>query len=319
MASMTTSALRRPRPALIVLGLTLSIASLAAPSRAAEPPPPPPPPGTMAAVLAASQPGEWRRLDPARTVYMDLDAGRVVIELAPTFAPKLYDNLRTLVRTGYFDGLSVNRVQDNFVVQWGDADGKRAAPIGKTSPPEFERAWSADLAFTVLPDGDVFAPQVGFVEGFPVAGDRAAGRIWMAHCYGALGVGRDNAADSGTGVELYAVIGHAPRQLDRNITVAGRVVQGMELLAALPRGSQAMGFYATAPERVTIRRVRFADALPAAERVGLEALRTDSASFAAVVESRRNRRDGWYLKPAGRIDLCSVPLPVRSVVAEPAR
>jgi len=250
---------------------------------------------------------------------MDLDAGRVVIELAPTFAPKLYDNLRTLVRTGYFDGLSVNRVQDNFVVQWGDADGNRAAPIGKTSPPEFERAWSADLAFTVLPDGDVFAPQVGFVEGFPVAGDRAAGRIWMAHCYGALGVGRDNAADSGTGVELYAVIGHAPRQLDRNITVAGRVVQGMELLAALPRGSQAMGFYATAPERVTIRRVRFADALPAAERVGLEALRTDSASFAAVVESRRNRRDGWYLKPAGRIDLCSVPLPVRSVVAEPAR
>jgi peptidylprolyl isomerase len=313
---MIRHASRRPMPALAALALTLTAVAT---SVAAEPPPPPPPPGTMAAVLAASQPGEWRRLDPARTVYMDLDAGRVVIELAPTFAPKLYDNLRTLVRTGYFDGLSVNRVQDNFVVQWGDADGKRAAPIGKTSPPEFERAWSADLAFTVLPDGDVFAPQVGFVEGFPVAGDRAAGRIWMAHCYGALGVGRDNAADSGTGVELYAVIGHAPRQLDRNITVAGRVVQGMELLAALPRGSQAMGFYATAPERVTIRRVRFADALPAAERVGLEALRTDSASFAAVVESRRNRRDGWYLKPAGRIDLCSVPLPVRSVVAEPAR
>ena len=303
-------------PALAALALTLTAVAT---SVAAEPPPPPPPPGTMAAVLAASQPGEWRRLDPARTVYMDLDAGRVVIELAPTFAPKLYDNLRTLVRTGYFDGLSVNRVQDNFVVQWGDADGKRAAPIGKTSPPEFERAWSADLAFTVLPDGDVFAPQVGFVEGFPVAGDRAAGRIWMAHCYGALGVGRDNAADSGTGIELYAVIGHAPRQLDRNITVAGRVVQGMELLAALPRGSQAMGFYATAPERVTIRRVRFADALPAAERTGLEALRTDSASFTAVIESRRNRRDGWYLKPAGRIDLCSVPLPVRRVAATAER
>ncbi len=303
-------------PALATLALTLTAAAT---SVAAEPPPPPPPPGTMAAVLAASRPEEWRRLDPARTVYMDLDAGRVVIELAPTFAPKLYDNLRTLVRTGYFDGLSINRVQDNFVVQWGDADGKRAAPIGKTSPPEFERAWSADLAFTVLPDGDVFAPQVGFVEGFPVAGDRAAGRIWMAHCYGALGVGRDNAADSGTGVELYAVIGHAPRQLDRNITVAGRVVQGMELLAALPRGSQAMGFYATAPERVTIRRVRFADALPAAERVGLEALRTDSASFTAVIESRRNRRDGWYLVPAGKIDLCSVPLPVRRVAVEAAR
>jgi len=305
---MTHHALRRMSPVLATFMLALTAAAAA---RAAEPPPPPPPPGTMAAALAASRPEEWRRLDPARTVYMDLDAGRVIIELAPTFAPKLYDNLRTLVRTGYFDGLSINRVQDNFVVQWGDADGKRAVPIGKTSPPEFERAWSADLSFSALPDGDVFAPQAGFVEGFPVAGDRAAGRIWMAHCYGALGVGRDNAADSGTGIELYAVIGHAPRQLDRNITVAGRVVQGMELLAALPRGSQAMGFYATAPERVTIRRVRFADALPIAERTELEALRTDSASFAAVVESRRNRRDDWYLKPAGKIDLCSVPLPVR--------
>jgi peptidylprolyl isomerase len=305
----------RPTPALAALVLTLTVVAT---SVAAEPPPPPPPPGTMAAALAASRPEEWRRLDPARTVYMDLDAGRVVIELAPTFAPKLYENLRTLVGAGYFDGLSINRVQDNFVVQWGDADGKRTVPIAKTSPPEFERAWSADLAFTALPDGDVFAPQAGFVEGFPVAGDRAAGKIWMAHCYGALGVGRDNAADSGTGIELYAVIGHAPRQLDRNITVAGRVVQGMELLAALPRGSQAMGFYATAPERVTIRRVRFADAVPATERIGLEALRTDSASFAAVVESRRNRRDGWYLKPAGRIDLCSVPLPVRrTAIASP--
>jgi len=311
---MTRHASGRPMPALAALVLTLTAVAT---SVAAEPPPPPPP-GTMAAALAASRPEEWRRLDPARTVYMDLDAGRVVIELAPTFAPKLYENLRTLVGAGYFDGLSINRVQDNFVVQWGDADGKRTVPIAKTSPPEFERSWSADLAFTGLPDGDVFAPQAGFVEGFPVAGDRAAGKIWMAHCYGALGVGRDNAADSGTGIELYAVIGHAPRQLDRNITVAGRVVQGMELLAALPRGSQAMGFYATAPERVTIRRVRFADAVPATERIGLEALRTDSASFAAVVESRRNRRDGWYLKPAGRIDLCSVPLPVRrTAIASP--
>ena len=118
---MTRHALRRKPPAPAILALAL-ITTANAP--AAEPPPPPPPPGTMAAVLAASRPEEWRRLDPARTVYMDLEAGRVVIELAPTFAPKLYDNLRTLVGAGYFDGLSINRVQDNFVVQWGDADGK---------------------------------------------------------------------------------------------------------------------------------------------------------------------------------------------------
>lgn len=300
----------------IVLALACACAALAAsraPAQSARP-------LTAAEVLAASRPEEWRRLDPARTVYMDLDAGRVVLELAPTFAPKHVANLRTLVRGGFFDGLSINRVQDNFVTQWGDAESAR--PFGaaaKEVAPEFERDWTTDLPFTPLPDGDVFAPEVGFVDGFPVAGDRAAGRLWMAHCYGALGVGRDTAETSGNGGELYAVIGHAPRQLDRNITVVGRVVLGMELLAALPRGTQALGFYATAAERLPIRRVRFADDLPAAERTDLEALRTGSASFSALVEARRNRRDEWYKRPAGRIDLCSVPLPVRRVPATAAR
>jgi peptidylprolyl isomerase len=270
----------------------------------------------MIEILAASRADEWRRLDPSRTVLMDLDRGQVVLELAPTFAPELLRNLRTLVRGGWFDGLSINRVQDNFVTQWGDAKGDR--PLGAAAvrvTPEFERDWSAELRFTPLPDGDVFAPQVGFVDGFPVAGDRAAGRIWMTHCYGALGVGRDAPADSGNGSELYVVIGHAPRQLDRNITVVGRVVMGADLLAALPRGTQALGFYATAAERVPIRRVRFAGDLPPDERPELEALRTDSASFSALVEARRNRRDDWYKRPAGRIDLCSVPLPVRKAPA----
>lgn len=295
---------------LAIAALAFAVPASAAPAR----------PVTAAEVLAASRPEEWRRLDPTRTVYMDLDAGRVVLELAPTFALKHVANLRTLVRGGFFDGLSINRVQDNFVTQWGDADGTR--PFGAAATevaPEFERDWSADLRFTPLPDGDVFAPQVGFIDGFHVAGDRAAGRVWMAHCYGALGVGRDTADTSGNGGELYAVIGHAPRQLDRNITVIGRVVMGMELLAALPRGTQALGFYATAAERVPIRRVRFADDLPPAERSALEALRTDSDSFAALVEARRNRRDEWYKRPAGRIDLCSVPLPVRKIATPDGR
>jgi len=275
-------------------------------------------PATAAAVLAASRPEEWRRLDPQRTLYLDLDAGRIVLELAPQFAPRHIDNLRALIKAGWFDGLSILRVQDNFVAQWGDAEGRKPI-VGAAArvPAEFEREWTAELAFTPLPDGDHYAPQVGFVEGFPVAGDRAAGRIWLTHCYGTLGVGRDNATDSGSGAELYVVIGHAPRQLDRNITVLGRVVRGMELLAALPRGSEALGFYARAEQRVPLRGLRFAADLPAAARTELEVLRTDSASFAALVEARRNRRDEWYKFPAGRIDLCSVPLPVRPAPATP--
>jgi peptidylprolyl isomerase len=243
----------------------------------------------------------------------------VIFELSPTFAPRHVENIRALARSGWFDGLSINRVQDNFVTQWGDPDGKKKI-VGAASrlPPEFERTWTPEIAFSELPDGDVFAPQAGFVEGFWAAGDRKANRIWLAHCYGTLGVGRDTAADSGSGAELYVVIGHAPRQLDRNITVAGRAVSGMELLASLPRGTEALGFYKTAAERTPIKRFRLAADVPAAERTELELLRTDSESFAEVVEARRNRRDEWYKVPAGQIDLCSAPLPVRRVTPSAA-
>ena len=167
-------------------------------------------------------------------------------------------------------------------------------------------------AFDRLPDRDVYAPEVGFAAGFPAARDPVAGQAWLAHCYGAMGVGRDNAPDSGNGSHLYVVIGHAPRGLDRNITVAGRVVQGMPLLSAMPRSAEPLGMYKTVEERTPVRSIRVAADLPASERVELQALRTDSTTFAALVEARRNRIDDWYKVPAGAADLCSVSLPVRS-------
>ncbi len=288
-----------------------------APARPARPAKPPAPakPLTMADVLAASQPSDWRPLDPENTLYIDLASGpasgRVVIELAPAFAPGHVDNIKALVREKYFDGLTINRVQDNFVVQWGDPDGKREIRTAqRTLPAEFTRPLRG-LPFTRLPDGDVYAPQVGFSDGFPVGRDPRQGRAWLAHCYAMVGAGRDNAADSGGGTELYVVIGHAPRQLDRNISTVGRVVWGMELLAALPRSNAPQGFYEQPEQRIPIRTIRVAADMPEAERTALEVIRTDTRTFQALVESRRNRRDEWYKVPAGKIDLCNVPLPVR--------
>lgn len=266
---------------------------------------------TMAEVLAAAKPSDWRPLDPNNTLYMDLPGGRVVIELQPDFAPKHAANLRALARARYFDGLAITRSQDNYVVQWGEADAKK--PMGdakKALPPEFTRP-AAGLSFTALPDPDTYAAQTGFVNGFPAARDGAKGSAWMVHCYGVVGVGRDNDVNSGSGAELYVVLGNAPRQLDRNITVIGRVVQGMELLSTMPRGKGAMGFYQTPEERTPITRVRLAADVPEAERTRLEVLRTDTQTFTDLVESRRNRQDEWYKVPAGRIDVCNVPLPVR--------
>jgi peptidylprolyl isomerase len=163
-----------------------------------------------------------------------------------------------------------------------------------------------------LPDADGWAPEVGFSKGFPAARDPDSGHAWLAHCYGTVGAGRDTPADSSNGTELYVVDGQSPRQLDRNITVVGRVVQGMELLSVIPRGTGPLGFFEKAEQRVPIKSIALAADVPADQRTPLQVLRTDTPLFAAVVESRRNRRDDWYKVPAGHIDLCNVPLPVRA-------
>ncbi len=302
------------RPALLALALVLPLGTACATS-------PPQKALTMQDVLNASTPADWRALDPGNTLYLELDSGRVVIELAPAFAPQHVANIRTLVRAGYFDGLTINRSQDNFVVQWGDAEGEdpaKARPMGEAKaklPAEFTRP-SEGLDFTTLPDADGWAPEVGFVQGFPAARDPKAGMAWLAHCYATVGAGRATAADSSTGNQLYVVTGQSPRQLDRNITTVGRVVQGMEHLSVLPRGTGPLGFYEKPEQRVAIRSIRLAADVPEAERAQLELFRTDRPAFADLVESRRNRRDDWYVHPAGHIDLCNVPVPVRVAATE---
>ena len=268
----------------------------------------------MSEILAAAQPDDFRALDPENTLYLELASGRVVMELVPLFAPNHVANVKALVREGYFDGTAIVRVHENYVVQWADPDGKREIRgAQRTLPAEFERP-AAGVPFTPLPDRDTYANEVGFSNGFPVARDSAAGSAWLVHCYAMLGAGRDNSPDSGGGIELYVVIGHAPRHLDRNVTLFGRVLSGMERLTSLPRGTAALGFYEKPEQRVPIQRIRIAADVPASERTELEILRTDTATFEALVEARRNRREEWFVHPAGQIEICNVPLVVRASV-----
>jgi peptidylprolyl isomerase len=290
------------------LGLVCTLLAAATPAADTAPPAR----RTTADIIAAAGPGDWRAPDPANTLYMELAGGRVVIELAPDFAPQHAENIRTLVREGYFDGLAIIRSQDNFVVQWGDPDGTRPLKSAKsTVPPEFTVPKGGTLPFTRLPDADGYAPEVGFSNGFPAARDPRTGEAWLIHCYAMVGAGRANEVDSGTGAELYVVTGHAPRQLDRNIALVGRVVQGIELLSILPRGTGALGFYEQPGQRVPIVSLRMAPDVPEAERTRIELMRTDTPTFTALVEARRNRQDDWYKVPAGYIDVCNVPIPVR--------
>ncbi|HEX4780654.1 MAG TPA: peptidylprolyl isomerase [Usitatibacter sp.] len=265
-------------------------------------------------ILESSPASDWRALDPENTLYVELPSGRVVVELAPAYAPANVAAVRKLVREKYFDGSFVIRSQDNYVVQWSraEADPRAKAMAAVKVKPEFSRTIDPKAVFTPLAYADTYAPQVGFSGGFPVARDPKRGEAWLVHCYGSVGVGRDNDADSGNGSELYAVIGQSPRNLDRNITLVGRVVQGIERFSVLPRGTGTMGFYEKESEWVPIRSMRVAADVPPAERVPLEALRTDSATFKAYVESRANRKEAWFKEPVGRIGVCNVPLPVRA-------
>ena len=290
-----------------------------------------------ASIVAAAPARDWVTIGAQDLLVMELapDAAgrprRVVIQLMPApFSQGWVANIRVLARAHWWDGLSVNRVQDNYVAQWGDAEGEGAHPkslpagLRRTSETDYTAAWPRGtqtgvgaLAYQVpepppgLSRPDAYAPAAFAWHGWPVATDWA--RFWPVHCYGMVGVGRNLSPDTGSGAELYAVIGHAPRHLDRNIALVGRVVEGIEFLSSLPRGTEALGFYKTAAERTAIRSVRLASELPAGERPRLQYLSTDSASFAAYADARANRHDAFFIRPAGGADVCNIPVPVRRV------
>lgn len=267
-------------------------------------------------VLKGSKPGDWRPLDPENTLYLELPGGRVVIELAPAFAPNHAKNIKALAREHYYDGLAIIRSQDNFVVQWGDPhedDDKvrKVKDAKQTLAAEFTVPLSNDRQFTRMRDVDGFAPQIGHSNGFPVGRDPKAGQTWLTHCYGMVGVARGNESDSGGGTSLYVVTGQAPRQLDRNITVVGRVVAGMPLLSTLPRGPAPMGFYDKPELQLPIMAVKVAADVPDAERAHLEVMRTESATYQAVLDAQRNRGGPWNKYSPNYLDLCNAQIPVR--------
>ncbi|MEO7634156.1 MAG: peptidylprolyl isomerase [Sphingomicrobium sp.] len=267
-------------------------------------------------IVAAAPAAAWRAIPADDLLVLDLadNRGRVILQLAPAFAPVHVANIRALAGAGYWNGASVYRVQENYVVQWGNNESEKPWPKGVTAKPpaEYTRALKG-LRITPLGSPDPYAPAAGFADGWPVAFSPRAGWANLVHCYASVGVGRDLSPDTGTGGELYAAIGHAPRQLDRVIAVVGRVVEGIEHMTTLPRGTEALGFYKDKAQYVPIAKVQLASAMPAGERPAFQYLDTASATFARYLKVRANRHDDFYIRPAGGVDLCNVQVPVRRI------
>jgi peptidylprolyl isomerase len=274
---------------------------------------PPAKPKTPSEIVAEAPAGAWRDIAADDLLVMDLRNGaRVVIQLAPQFAPVHVANIRALAKGGWWSGAAIYRVQDNYVVQWGNNESTKPLPAGVIAKPpaEYHRALK-ELAVRPLGYADAYAPVAGFAAGWPIGYDAKAGTANLVHCYGYVGVGRDLSPDTGTGGELYAVIGHAPRHLDRNIAVVGRVIEGIDRLSALPRGTEALGFYKDESMHVPISAVRLGSEIPSGVRTAFQYMDTQSASFGAYVKARANRKDDFFIRPAGGVDLCNAAVPVR--------
>ena len=308
---------RRMRLALAAALLALPVTALA--QDAAEPP-------TPASVVAAAPASAWKPIDPADLLVMDLapdasgKARRVVIQLIPPpFSEGWTSNIRKLAKAHWWDGTSVYRVVDNWVAQWGDADETKPLPEGVVSPLDSYETGGVHRMIDAFAHGDFlkdpYSPNAFILSGWPIASDDMRLSAWPIHCYGSVGVARDTES-TGTGSELYAVIGHAPRQLDRNIAVVGRVIEGIEHLSTLPRGKGEAGVYDDPVLRVPIVSVRLGSEVAEFPQPTFEYLASDSESFAEYVRVRANRQDDFYKVPAGGVDVCNVQVPIRRVPGE---
>ncbi len=263
----------------------------------------------------------WRDVDPNNLVLIDVKYGEIAVEFTPEFAPHHADRLRKLIRAHFYDGQSFYRVIDGFVAQGGIGEGTASTQSYSAEMQkkwsqlkrEFDRPIGNDVVFTPLGNVDLFAPEVGYVDGFPVGRDPKEGRMWPIHCPGTFAFARDNDPDTAT-TEFYIVIGERPPRLERNLSAFGRVIDGMQYVQKLERGDPAvaMGVIQDAGKSEAIIRMRLAADIPKSERPKFQVLRTDSDAFAQLKESKRNLTNPFFFrKPLPILDVCNIQAPVR--------
>ncbi len=268
----------------------------------------------------------YREVSPDNLVQIDTKYGTVVVELAPEFAPKHVERLRALIRAHFYDGKSFYRVIDGFVAQGGEGEGTAATGGPKNDaenakwPPlkaEFDAPFSG--TFTPLGSPDLFAQQVGHIDGFPVARSGKDKRMWLIHCPGTFAFARDNGPDTAT-TEFYIVIGEAPRRLDRDLTAFGRVLWGMQYLQKLERGIPEIdnGVIQDVAKRDAIITMQLASDMPEGQRPKAEVQMTDTPAFEKVKEERRHPTSPFYFrKPPPILDVCLVPVDVKGTTTGP--
>ncbi|MEL7128000.1 MAG: peptidylprolyl isomerase [Pseudomonadota bacterium] len=265
----------------------------------------------LAEPLPAPASTDWRLVDPEDLLLIKTRHGVTAIELDLSFAPNHAARMRDLVRAGFYNGEYFYRVIDGFVAQAGVQHDDRMSDW----PPlqnENDRARSFE---TLIPLGneDLFTDEVGHtVRGFSMGRDRSLGREWLLHCPGAMAMARDEDPNTG-GTEFYIVL-DAQRYLDRNLTIFGRVIDGMEHIQALERGDRAVESGVIQPPRTgdEILSATLAADLPDDLRPEYYVMKTNRQAFEEAKRAKRIRAEPFfYRRPPAILDICGFDVPVK--------
>jgi peptidylprolyl isomerase len=263
---------------------------------------------TPRSIVENAPESDWRGLDPENTLYMDLPAGTVVIELRPDFAPGHVSRIKELTREGFYDGLTFHRVIEGFMAQGGDPKGDGT---GGSSKPDLKAEFTRDSTevegFREI-GRDRIAPRLGYVDGMPTAAEPEGVRtflkngradVWPVHCPGVMSMARATDVNSANS-QFFLMIGDSRLNLDQRYTAWGWIVDGYEATRRIVRGEP--------PSRPTpIIRMRVEADIPASEREDIKVLKTDSQTFTDYLKAAGDLSDTGYIK-----DICEIKVPVKA-------
>ncbi len=216
---------------------------------------------SLSTLTHAQQDEHWYTPSQSELAYIHTPDGLAIIALTDSIAPNHVNRFKRLTKNKFYDNQSFYRVIDGFVAQGGSNGNHELSEA--TSPMAAEFTRKSVEGFYEVERPDMFAPASGFIKGFPAATTLARDSYWLLHCPGMVAMARDNKKDTAT-TEFYIVLGQAPRHLDRNMSVFGRVMAGMDVLQRLPRsGHINSNITASTNADNKIISIRMGDTLPA--------------------------------------------------------
>lgn len=261
---------------------------------------------------------EWRTPKPDALIYLQLETGLVIIELAPFMSPVNVAQFKALVKAGFYDGLDFYRVIDGFVAQGGDVSGNKQHKYTKQLPAELSRSINESSSpdeFMLVQSPDFIASQTGFLHGFAAGRDPNTKQEWLLHCPGVVAMGRNNELNSASS-EFYITIGQAPRHLDKNMSVLGKVIYGMDNVQQIKRASvnNASGVIDEPSKRTGIRWAKLANDIPDEARIQVQVQNERSEAVISRLASGRSLSNPFFhFKGNGNLDVCYYNLKTRVV------